>query len=61
MRPIPSLTPAAEELIELRLMRDMLREALDLPNDAPVSTITAEARTAIFLMQAEDAFRGRAA
>lgn len=45
-----------DELHDLRLMREMLAEAVGLPSTAPVSKVTARARTCILLQQAEDAF-----
>ncbi len=46
---------AEVELIELRLMREMLAESLGLPASAPVATITAAARTAIIFHLADEA------
>lgn len=59
MRPTSSRSQAADELLELRLMRDMLREALGLSEFETVARITAAARTSIIFHQAEEARWGR--
>jgi len=56
MRPTPSQVQAADELIELRLLRDMTREALGLPEWTPVSRITSAATTIIRLSDARPSF-----
>lgn len=45
----------ADLLEELKVMRDLIAEALELPANTQVREIAARARTAIFLLKAEEA------